>query len=171
MNPIKYWVLMWISFLWTISLWLFAYNELSEVNSWDTLTSSWYNKIVQDLNSLKTNFTEFETSVWSWSYLQKYFDTNEVFTWNYDALTNKKIYSKWVYFGTVGNVISKISPHDISWIDKVVNVTNALYYWNSFITNRTNLWVQVDRSTITVYVSAVWWSNRVGRFKIEYTKL
>ena len=60
LDSLKNWIIMWLGFMITVWACVFAYNytgyyEQNEVNSWETITSESYNKIISSLRELKQN--------------------------------------------------------------------------------------------------------------------
>lgn len=159
-NKFKEWLVLGAWFLTMLSIWVFAYSNIQEVQPNDTLTANKFNEIVTKVNTLQ-DIASSET--------QEFFDTNEVFIWTYDALTWKKIYSKWVYFWELPNATAKNVAHWIVWIEKIVNLEKAFYNGTTFLNDWNSIWIKSDPTNITVSVS--WdWRTYSWRVKMYYTK-
>jgi hypothetical protein len=75
LNPIKHWIMFWISALVIIFIWIFAYNQdytpINYVSSWSILTSDIFNQLLINVESLKDENIELKNTINTLSWTTK----------------------------------------------------------------------------------------------------
>ena len=173
LNKFKEWLVLWTWILVAFSIWTFAYSKIETVKSGDVLSADSYNKLLNIVNEHSSSIEDLQTQN-EWIY-QNAFDTNEIWTGKYDALTGKKIYSRWIEFGDVsGAAWHRMNKHWIEWIDKVIYVDDYVLNKgkNLMLYNWPHHWIWINSEDLDIYLSANRWADIwLFWFRLEYTKI
>jgi hypothetical protein len=163
LENLKSWIVIWIGFLATLLIWWTLYamlngnwNDPEEVNSWETLTSSAWNNMWNNIKYL-------------WEFVNSSYSLEEQWTGKY-WIDGKKIYQKTINIWELVIWQKEVST-DISNMDKLIHM-----YWYSYTYNWDWLgnnaaiplpsYIVTDSTTATNQWVYIWYGITDGKLRI-----
>lgn len=176
MKTLKHYFLWWLIFSWTTIIsfiWYATRTNLSTQNNWDTITSSIWNNVINDINDLNSRVSN--TSLPSW-FIWSFYLTSCPTWWILADWNNGTPDLKWKFIRA--NITSSTYDPDYSsrswWLGDVNKVWSTQWDTIRNITWQIRVWAWLRWaswifSNWWVYNSSVWSANsRNGAYYINF---
>ncbi|EKE28747.1 MAG: hypothetical protein ACD_3C00021G0001 [uncultured bacterium (gcode 4)] len=161
-----YSALIFFSTLWVLSIWYGAYNALSPVNTWDPLTKTIWNQMVDNITDLNTRVSTLASSGSLWASNWSDISYTAWNVWIWISAPDKQLHIKTSSWNAEINIQSTNKDkwgiyHKDDWEDLIFwNLSNILTLQKNW-----NVWIWTDdpSSRLTLAKSLTTWYNTMLR--------